>query len=539
MKDDHSTVRLLPVVVQLGFAGSRRLLDSAAHPEVNETEFLAEVQAKLTDRLRLLHAELKLSPHHFFCGLSQLAIGGDTLFTRACQSLNIPQRILLTQPPDEYFAAIDSNGVKDFSEEQGRTARALLNSSHVIHERVVTDAPDRRSRFEDANLVITRLSDVLVCLRRADAADKPGGTVAFLELARRRGHPVLDLQVQVEQGVPQFTEAWHHKASFIPPHLPEEIESSVANELGSVHGSLPDVVQYCGPLREFTSGQSKRRRIFFKKAALVIVGAHVAATICAVVALSVHGAGFIPWLLAGEVGLLASGLGVHHHLHHSRAAQVWALSRLVSEISRSVRAAGAVHVYLDYLFALPLPQAIRPLLRTLNVLHLRTTRPLRCERWEPKRDDYVRNRFTDAKNGQLMFYRRELREAKKWLGLARKTFHTCALCALAATIAKLLILCHWLPVAEHAEGAWATVLGALAIVMPVLAVAALSLAASFDQEALVPTYGETLRFLEQHEEILNGAASEREFTKLLLETEACLLGETATWASRRTFKGVE
>jgi hypothetical protein len=82
-------------------------------------------------------------------------------------------------------------------------------------------------------------------------------------------------------------------------------------------------------------------------------------------------------------------------------------------------------------------------------------------------------------------------------------------------------------------------LGALAIVMPVLAVGALSLAASFDLEALVHTYGETLEFLEKQVGRLYGASSEREFTRLMLETEASLLGETATWASRRSFKSVD
>jgi hypothetical protein len=73
----------------------------------------------------------------------------------------------------------------------------------------------------------------------------------------------------------------------------------------------------------------------------------------------------------------------------------------------------------------------------------------------------------------------------------------------------------------------------------VLAVAALSLAASLDLEALVHTYSDILAFLEKQEGWLTEAVSEREFAKLALETESHLLGETATWASRRSFKGVD
>jgi len=75
--------------------------------------------------------------------------------------------------------------------------------------------------------------------------------------------------------------------------------------------------------------------------------------------------------------------------------------------------------------------------------------------------------------------------------------------------------------------------------MPVLAVAALSLAAALDLEGLVHTYGETLAFLRRNVTWLNAASSEGEFVRLLLEIEAHLLGETATWSSRRSFKGVE
>lgn len=536
--DSVVTPGKLPVVVQLGFAGSRQLFAEDGLSKEQEDAFLATIEAHLTERLRRLPVDLHLGKRHFLCGISQVAIGGDTLFTRACRALEIPQRILLPQPLDEYLTATGSEGERDFSDDEQRTARELLTSPHVIHERVVSDAPDRHSRFEDVNLEIVRVSDVLVCLRRADVAGKTGGTSHLLELAVRYRRHILDIQVSIQDGKPKFAETWHYEGDFTPPQLPPEIDAATLRLPSRPGSALPSVADFCGMLRKFTSSKSIEHRQLFKRAALVIIGAHVAATMLAVAVLLIHGAGLVPWLLSGEMALLAGGFLMHFRLHHSRASRVWALSRLVSEVSRSVRAAGEVHLYLSYLFWLPFPPGIRPLLRTMNVLHLRSTRPKQEEPWQPKRDRYVWGRFRDPVNGQLVFYSRSLAKARRGLLCARTTFYACSFSAMSATLLKLFVLCHCLPMTYGREDAWANLFGALAIVMPVLAVAALSLAASFDLEALVQTYGETLQFLEKQEGYLSGATSEREFSKLLIGTEGVLLGETATWASRRSFKEV-
>ena len=60
-----------------------------------------------------------------------------------------------------------------------------------------------------------------------------------------------------------------------------------------------------------------------------------------------------------------------------------------------VVAIGRFHVYLDHFFKLPFPAKLRPLLRTINVLHLKETAPPDGVPWEKKRDDYIRNRLRD------------------------------------------------------------------------------------------------------------------------------------------------
>jgi hypothetical protein len=82
------------------------------------------------------------------------------------------------------------------------------------------------------------------------------------------------------------------------------------------------------------------------------------------------------------------------------------------------------------------------------------------------------------------------------------------------------------------------VAGFLAVVLPLLAVAALSLAASVDLEAQVKTYRKMVHDLQVQKQLLTNAASERAFVSQALETERQLVGETLAWYWRRSFTSV-
>jgi hypothetical protein len=205
----------VPLVVQVGFAGSRVLLNPNAPANVDAAGFHDAVQRRLTTRLGQLRAELGLTDRHFFCGLSQLAIGADTLFTRTCADLNWPQRFFLPQQREDFLNAAGSSGTPDFTPGQREVARALFDSPHVVQERVVSDSTDRETRFQDVNLELVRVSDVLVCLMRAGADTQPGGTGDLMAEASRRQRPLLEIQVDVgSDGQPAFSEEWHHKERF-------------------------------------------------------------------------------------------------------------------------------------------------------------------------------------------------------------------------------------------------------------------------------------------------------------------------------------
>jgi hypothetical protein len=539
-QNSAATAASLPLVVQVGFAGARKLYDAKVHPSIVRADFEAKVQEQFQQILDDEVGKLNMGPQLFLCGVSSLAIGGDTVFTKACQARGIVvERVFLPQPREEFLKARGSDG-EDFTEAEQAVARNLLVSSHVIQERVVSDASDRHERFQDVNLEIVRVSDLLVCLVRADQCPKAGGTGEMLELASRRRRPMLEIRIAVKNGAPDLTAVWHRREDFKRPTLPHDIDNATLPE-GTVRDPLPHIEDYTRGLKNLASGHANWGRKHFMVAAFTIIGAHVAATILAVLALKLHG-GAIAWLLGVELFLLAVGFNVHQDLHWTHRVQRWAMSRLAAEVARSVSSIGRFHI--EYLFILPFPPALRPLLRTINVLHLRSTAACKAEPWESdgkaKRDKYVHDRLTSTNNPRAQIkYNEETRDtAAVRLAIARYTFISGSLGAFGGTLIKLLTVCDCFPVDEGTHDTIKSITGFCAVVLPVIAVAALSLASAFDLEARHANSSEMYDFLLEQRTLLENASSAREYCRLLIETESRLLGETVNWYARRSFLGV-
>lgn len=114
----------LPYVVHVGFGGARLLFNSVEDVSTRRS-LEVELQRYLGARLRhpsvpgspadspCLFEDLSLANSHFLCAVSQIAIGADTIFTRACRNLGIPQCIFLPQHADAYFNATGSDGRRD------------------------------------------------------------------------------------------------------------------------------------------------------------------------------------------------------------------------------------------------------------------------------------------------------------------------------------------------------------------------------------------------------------------------------------------
>lgn len=525
----------LPVVVSIGFAGTRVWLEpDSTWAEEEHGAYMREIRSHLQELLVELPARLKWQSHHFGCGISQVAIGADMLFTEVCAALPMPQRIFLPQAREEYLSARGADHLPDFTVQEQAEAVRLLASPHIIEERVVSHSKDRICRFEDTNLELLKASDVIVCLLRTGSQGKRGGTAELLDYGKALGKPVLEIQVQEVGRKPEITETWHIPAGWNPPELPEDVQGAAVNggEISPSPGIPITSANYLNAIRTFGNAGADWRQNVFKRSAFVVISAHLLATLFALLALKISGgsvghSGLVNILLVVELLLLIAGFCVHFGLHHSHTVKVWAVCRLAAEISRSVSSLRGLHVHLEYLFKLPFPAALRPLLRTVDVLYLASTKGS-PEQWEEKRRHYLASRL-DGPAGQIAYYRHKYKEARNKLRWANRIFNLATVLAFLATGGKLLF---------HPGAGVAGVLGISAVLLPVLAVGALSLAASFDLEARAHTYKEMLEYLQSVRLMFGAAKSERAFTHLMLQAESRLLGETANWASRRSFTGV-
>ncbi len=530
---------MTPIAITLGFSGSRKWLDAAGRADLDTSAVNSAVEAWLLGRMNRLTGDLDLSANFFLCGVSQIAIGADMAFTRACQSLNIPQQILLPQHRDAYLDATEKDGHPDFSATDRAAASALLESPHIIEDRLVSHAPDRYLRFEETNVELVRRSDLLICLTMASSEARPGGTHDVITRAAKARKPVLWVRMTVHGEEVAFTEEWLGNPDEIKSRFAEQ--SSLQNEIFGVDLDRPDTADgfpavelLLRAVMKHTEREAGKHSRFFKSAAFIIVGTHCLATVLATAAMKVHLEVFLVGLLGMEIVLLLTGYFVHHHLHHRGAASRWALHRLVAEITRSVLSLKDWHLSLGYLHGLTLPDVVRPYLRTVELLHLRATRISKSGGWQPSRDAYLADRL----EGQLLFYQRQGQRAERLLNYAQQFFLWSSRLAILCTALKVLFVLSHLSFAGLGAADWKALLGFLAVILPVVAVGALSLAAANDLEARHHSFREMLRFLSLQKDRMNSASSERESSRLVIETEARLIGETANWFSRRSYTGV-
>lgn len=520
----------LPLVVQLGFSGSRRLFDD----EGADVRLAGELRDGLVGLLQELRQRLGLTSQHFCIGISQLAVGGDMRFTEALMELDWRQRLFLPQPRKEFLEACSQDGTPDFTLDQRATALRLFDGMHIIEESVAATSASREDRFEEAAVHILVEADVMICLRRRGATERPGGTLEMGRRARIRHKPLLDIEVAMDgEGALILDAQWsgfeHFNCAALPPAL-----QSLAPPLLIRNNKLPTLDDYIGRLKAHASRQAGQRSRFFSSAALVIIGTHVTATLLATASLKVPWSGVVFAMIAVEVVLLSLGLITHLRLHHDRVSHDWALARLTAEVARSAASFAQVPQPLRHLLAMPLPHSLRAVLRTMNVLHLCGGRQRGEVSWQSLRHDYLLSRLRDPKRGQLPYYRRQYDDAWKRMKNAGKAFTVFSGAALAAIVTKALALAldgvTWRALEVAA--------GVLAIWLPVLAVGVMSLAAAHDLDARANTFKEIHDFLERQESDIAAASSLPELALLMAETETRLIGETLNWFARRAYISV-
>lgn len=522
-----------PLALQIGFAGSRNLPAHLRPGQPGHERLRAEVGAVL----RGLHRTLSLEPTVFLTGVSQLAVGADTLFTQAMAELGWPQRVFLPQPRGEFLAAEGSEG-PDFQPEERAMVHTLLDSAHVIEERVVSSANTRVDRFQEANLRIVDEADVLICLQVREAEGRPGGTAELMSKAVVRRRPVLLLTLRSDEGEGPLVEMSRvGECEAAPVSLPHGLLDGPAFGAASPEPvAVPQLDSYVTAIKAAASSQASQSRVGFQFAAGVVIGTHVCATLLALMALKLS---HVPeWvigiLLLMESALLWWGYRTHQALHNEHALREWAMARLCAEVARSVHSLRGMPVALDHLRQMGVPPELDNLNKTLNVLHLRDNRSSAPADLDTLKRRYLGERLNHVSSGQLAYYRKEKSVAHRRFHMASRLFMALSILALLATLSKLALMLH-LP---GDWGVWKSVAGPAAILLPVVAVGIMSLATALDWEARAHSFDDMQHFVERQATLVEMASSLREFTSLVLQTEARLLAETLSWFGRRSYVGV-
>ncbi len=277
----------LPCVVQLGFAGARRLFDPAPDAPETEQKWEQKLHDHLRDSLKQMRSKMKLSDESFFCGISQIAVGADMVFARVMTESDLPHRIFLPQPVEDYLTATGSQG-DDFSAAEKQQARRLLDAENIIQTTTVSHSTDRHARFRETNAEILRVSDVVVTVIKKDAETKPGGSNEFIKRALAIGKPVLEICVSVKDNQPVFENDWHLKTTppYRPPGFPVELDKV---RLEKPVTGIPSCDEFTSPLKEMTGLHSRSQQKRFKNLVVYIIAFHILATALATAAISMHG----------------------------------------------------------------------------------------------------------------------------------------------------------------------------------------------------------------------------------------------------------
>jgi hypothetical protein len=164
-QDEMNSVIQLPAILAIGFTGHRNLADE---PKCRKLiyDFLAE---KKTAQSELL------------CGIASVAEGGDLLFAESCIALNIPLRILLPLPKEDFH--------KDFDSFTWSRAEQVLSSA--ISVEVVGNNGSRDECYYECGLETVQQSQLLLALWNGEPAQGLGGTEQIVDFAKLVDRPVV------------------------------------------------------------------------------------------------------------------------------------------------------------------------------------------------------------------------------------------------------------------------------------------------------------------------------------------------------------
>jgi hypothetical protein len=155
----------LPAILAIGFTGHRKLLDEHKSRECIR-KVLLEWRAKVPGQVY---------------GLTSAAAGGDLLFAETCLDLNLPIRVFLPMPKEQFR--------EDFDELTWTRAECVFKQAMSVE---ITGAGEELSeRYYECGIETVRQSQLLVALWDGGQSQGLGGTADMVHFAKDQGWPVI------------------------------------------------------------------------------------------------------------------------------------------------------------------------------------------------------------------------------------------------------------------------------------------------------------------------------------------------------------
>ena len=375
-RNDKKSAIQLPAVLAIGFTGHRSLPNEAASRKLIY-DFLAEKRQNTSEIL---------------LGVSSVAAGGDLLFAESCIALEIPLRVLLPLPRDEFQ--------KDF--DAATWSRAEQAMSRALSVEVIGKEGQRAERYYECGLETVLESQWLMALWNGEAAKGLGGAEQIVSFGRQIGRPVV--WIHSVTGVVQLEGEKGQKE--LPP-IDGDPELKFLNRLGDVGASVVDGTP--GDLVEAWLAKLDANAVLVapqvrRLAALPILCTAVAAVVSGG-ASRMHSSGV--WAGAGAALGLAAAL-LPAALRVGKRQALWVRIRTPAEVTRSVVAMWDAPVQYEVLGPEILPE-LRGMIVSLNFLksQRRASEDGGVETFKKK---YLEERVIDQKG---YFLRQSIKSAEK------------------------------------------------------------------------------------------------------------------------------
>ena len=364
-KGSDSNIRL-PTVLPVGFSGHRRLPDEAAS------------RAVLREFLRAY----KASTPAIVYGVSSAAAGADLLFAESCLDLDIPLRILLPMPAEEFRSDFDA-------ETWARAERVLAGAISI---EVTGESGERSELYYECGIRTVQQCRLLVTLWDGEAARGLGGTAEIVDFAEKIGRPVVCFHSQ--------TGARHDLHADRMAGLLDDPELEFLNQLPDAGVPPPSGLGLRLARAWFDKVDANANHFAprSRKLAAVPVTWTAAAALFSGVAARAPGATL--WMgLSAAMGLIAAVLPSILRLDHWQ--RLWARTRTAAEVCRSMMALWPAPGNYDLIGPEAIPE-LGGVLLSLNFLHSND-----AGRAEISLEDFRRGYREERLQGQIDYFVRK------------------------------------------------------------------------------------------------------------------------------------